>query len=401
MTSPRFTDTQLSDLKAQHPCDHVAGQWVALRRHGTKMIGPCPLHSKDPQARDSTSFECSAEGWVCATCADGGDVIKLVALHEFGSADKFLEAVEWLGGVRDVDPEVARKRNAELAAKRDKADRASEAFREREREKMYEIWRYGIDIAGTAAEAYLKLRGISELPPGIRLRCIDDMPYYNGGKRDAEVIHRGPAMLAPIVGAARLDSPDKFSGLHVTYIDLDQPKGKAIIFASSDEGAKINMPSKKVRGSKAGGHIELTGSHEPARLIIGEGIEKTLAVWFAMMRAGRDLSTTAFWTSVDLGNLGGKAQETVPHPTLRSDKGRVQRVSGPFADLASPAIAIPETVCEVSILGDGSSDRFTTQCAIARAAARFAMRADGSTRVVRVAWSPDDVDFDDMLRVAA
>jgi len=41
----------LAELKLRNPCDQVAGQWVALREHGKKLIGPCPLHSPDPRAR--------------------------------------------------------------------------------------------------------------------------------------------------------------------------------------------------------------------------------------------------------------------------------------------------------------------------------------------------------------
>ena len=92
-------EAALEALKRRHPCHEVAARWVSLRKHGRKMIGPCPIHSPDRQARDSTAFECDADGWVCAVCADGGDVIKLVQLVEFGSAEgTFLAAVERLGG---------------------------------------------------------------------------------------------------------------------------------------------------------------------------------------------------------------------------------------------------------------------------------------------------------------
>jgi hypothetical protein len=76
--SPRrtITEVELAELKARNPCDQVAAKWVKLRQAGRKMMGPCPLHSPDPSARDSTSFECDGAGWVCAVCAEGGDVVK-------------------------------------------------------------------------------------------------------------------------------------------------------------------------------------------------------------------------------------------------------------------------------------------------------------------------------------
>ena len=83
MTDGRLSQAELDDLKSAQsdPSGRGAMGDSARRRKGF-MVGPCPLHSADPHARDSTSFECTADSWVCATCADGGDVIKLVALRE-------------------------------------------------------------------------------------------------------------------------------------------------------------------------------------------------------------------------------------------------------------------------------------------------------------------------------
>ena len=49
---------------------------------------------------------------------------------------------------------------------------------------------------------------------------------------------------------------------------------------------------------------------------------------------------------------------------------RPQRVAGPEPDLNQPGIAIPDSVRDLVLLGDGDSDRFLTQCFIARAAKR-------------------------------
>lgn len=375
----RFSEAQLSDIKSRNPCDEVAGKLVSLRRKGKGFIGPCPLHSADKAARDSTSFECDSEGWLCAVCCEGGDVLKLVQLvHHV----EFIGAVEILGGTREIDPAEAERRERENELKRQERERASQGFRERERKTCWEMWLRGVDLPGTTAEAYLKYRCL-DLPPAARLRCIEDMPYYADGTRGSEIVHRGPAMLAAIIG------PDgRFAGVHATYLDLETPSGKVSI---------PDMPSKKVRGTKTAGRIELSRCESPTRLIIGEGIETVLSVYTAMSRLDRDVSSTLFWSGIDLGNLGGRAHETLPHPSLKSAAGRVQRAPGPRPDLASPGIPIPDGVTDVLILGDGDSDPFLTRCALARAAARFAKEG----RSVRVAFAPDGQDFNDLLRVAA
>jgi hypothetical protein len=75
---------------------------------------------------------------------------------------------------------------------------------------------------------------------------------------------------------------------------------------------------------------------------------------------------------------------------------RVQRVPRPVRDLAT-GIPISDSVETIIILGDRTSDHLTTRCAIARAETRW--RKPG--RVIRVAWSPEGKDFDDVLREAA
>jgi putative DNA primase/helicase len=385
-----ISEAELAALKARHPCDAVAGQWVRLRKQGRKMIGPCPVCSANRQSGSATRFECDADGWVCAVCQDGGDVIKLVQLVQFnsGDADTFLAAVDWLGGARGPeDPAAA----AERERRRREIEAKSAEFREQERGKVFEIWKRGTAIAGTPVEAYLcKRLGIDAadctIPDrdALRLRALEAMPYYATGARDAEMLARASAMLAPIVRGG------KFCGLHVTYLDLAEPKGKLFLRGPDGEA----LPAKKVRGSKAGGHIEIVGRTLPGRLIIGEGIEKTLAVFAALCACERADVATAFWTSVDLGNLGGKAAAAVAHPTLKNAAGRAQRVPGPDPDLSAPGIEIPDSVTEIIILGDASSDPFTTQCAIARAAARWARPG----RLIEVAWSSQDEDFDDALR---
>lgn len=376
----QFSDAALADLKSRHPCHEIAARWVKLRRKGKGWVGPCPLCSRDRDKKSATKFEIKAdERWMCAGCGEGGDVIELVRKVE---GKTFAEAVESLGGAFEPDPIEAAKRKAAADQKRTEQEKASAQFRERERETLYEMWKRARPAAGTSADQYLRLRGLAGAPME-KLRCIEGMPYYASGKRDAEVVHRGPAMLAAFTKGG------KFAGLHITWLDLKADNGKVALTVEGEA-----LPAKKMRGSKAGAAIELVASpfNVTDTLIIGEGIETTLSVWCALEAAGRTLSGIAFWAAGDLGNLGGRAAETMTHPTPVT--GRARRVPGPTPDLSSPSIAIPESVTEVIILGDADSDPFTTRCALARACARFAKAG----RTVRVAFPPQGSDFNDIWR---
>ncbi|MCS0503611.1 DUF7146 domain-containing protein [Ancylobacter mangrovi] len=219
-----ITASALDDLRARNPVPDIAGRWVSLRRgsRAGRFIGPCPLHSKDPHAKDSTSFECWADGWVCATCQDGGDVIRLVELYE---RLDFRAAVQWLGGAQEVDPAEEARRAREQAEAKARAARDDNAFRERERADLWSRWSEAKPWPGTPVDDYLRLRRLVA-PPGALLRAHPALPYVVAAP-DAQSrpgwrrLHSGPAMLAAILG------PDgRFAGLHISWIDLAQPKGK-------------------------------------------------------------------------------------------------------------------------------------------------------------------------------
>jgi hypothetical protein len=379
-----ISQNALNQLKAAHPVDVIAGEWVHLRRQGRKLAGPCPICSRDGQAKDDKRFVVfeDRESWGCAACGGGGDVIALVRGRE---GLDFLAAIEWLGGAREVDPETAKQREREREQRRLEHERRENTFRERERRVCWGIWSEAVPIAGSTAEAYLRLRGLTRLPERAQLRCIEDMPYYLTGDDRAEIIHRGPAMAAAIVGPTGL-----FAGIHLTYIDLATPKGKVEL---RHPATGEPLDAKKSRGSKAGGHVVLTAPAFPEELVTGEGIETTAAVWLALTESGRDLSRTAFWPALDLGNLAGAAAESVPHPILKDEGGRPRRFPGPVPDLARPALAIPDSVKRLVLLGDGDSEPFMTRCALARAGVRYAREG----RSVRVAWAPDGNDFGDLV----
>lgn len=410
-------DQALDALKERNPVFAVAGADVRLRKGGKfGMRGPCPLCSKKLQSKTDGRFECDADKWVCGNCQDGGDVIKLVMKRDGVS---FREAIDRLGGADDgppPPPTPAMARRAGLRAYSERApmgevpapynatdalrvawcagwsegrksDLYAAKMRERERRRLYDFWCAGEMWRGTPVEHYLvEVRGVS-LPDNARLRFHPDMPMFaDGREHEPLVVHRGPAMLAAFQDRERV-----FRGLHITWLDPRGPKGKANVH-HPDTGEVL--PSKKMRGTKAGCYLDLGGQGEPRRLFAGEGIETVGAVHEALRRGGRDLYGTAFRAAGDLGNLAGKAELLLTHPTLKTDKGRARRVPGPDPDLNSPAMPVPDSVVELVLLGDGDSDPFLTRNALERASRRNAR----DERIIRARFAPAGLDYDDMMQ---
>jgi Family of unknown function (DUF5906)/CHC2 zinc finger len=401
----KISDAAITELKLRHPCCDVAAQWVKLRKKGKKFIGPCPLHSRDPKAKDSTSFECEADRWVCAVCHNGGDVIKLVALyHGLDPRADFLAVVDLLGGVTEPSPERAAELDKERKLRAEQREKEAGEYREKERRRAFEIWHAAQAWPGTPVEQYLReARGLAVQPPLAprALRYAPVVAYFDGeetngsGRKAPRVIHRGPAMLAPIVDAAGV-----FRGVHVTWLDLAHPKGKALI---RDPETGEPLKSKKSYGSVAGNYIPLIEApalapDAPADLTgnAGEGIETVLSVWAALTLAGRDLSRAWFRSTISLGNLSGRSAESVRHPTEKDAGGkRALRVPGPLPDLDAKAFPVPVGTARVVLLGDGDSDPFRTRCALHCGSKR--LEAAGVAALV--AMAPAGEDFNDRARV--
>lgn len=389
----RIAQSELDRIRAERQIADLAGVPLRSSRMGRGLVGPCPMCGGSDRGQ-RFEIRLDTNTFVCAVCQSGGDVISFVMLRD---GCDFRTAVDRLGGVAEaVDPEVERQRAEQRRAQ--ELERAQIAARrsENERLRLYQEWQRAAPPNTAAVAGYLARRGLWQLASN-RLRAVEDMPYFHGreprpGRPDkdrARVIHRGPAMLAPIIG------PDgAFSGLHITWIDLGQPKGKAAIL---DPDTGEVLPAKKVRGVMAGGRIELIRCPSPRALVIGEGIETVLSVWTALAAVGRDLTGWAFWTSVALGNLGGPHAGTTPHPTAKRRDGSPLRIPGPVPDMGARAIPIPYSVAYLLLLGDGDSDRFLTETTLQRAARRYAR----SGRDIRRAFAPNGKDFNNLIMEAA
>lgn len=396
-------------------CDHPAfAAWIEeargvgvvdeLTRRGFRVLhehnGPCP----NPGCGGTDRFAVNLRKniWICRASGVGGDAIALCR-HLDGTS--FLAAVETLTGRpppgRDAAETLGERRERELrlaaaqeAAHTREAERAvaADRYREAERRRAHDLWRKTRPIGGTPVAAYLARRGL-EAFAALRIGYLADAPLWDKPAPHGAIVHRGPAMVAPIIGPG-----GRFAGVHMTWIDLAQPGGKAVV-VDADTGELL--PAKKIRGSKRGGRIELGSDPMPERLYLGEGIETVLSVRQALARARPGaLAGALFWSSVDLGNMAGRAAATVPHPTERivdsRGRARPRPVPGPEPDRTDQAIPIPDGVRELVILGDGDSEPVRTRFALERAAARFARIRPDLT--IRIAMAPAGRDFNDLLR---
>ncbi|WP_185982997.1 DUF7146 domain-containing protein [Aureimonas mangrovi] len=381
-----------------------------LRRASHEYVGPCPRCG----GKDRFQLNPSKNVFLCRQGGAGGDGIALV---EYLTGESFLDACETLLGrdrpgpaksAEELRDSAARRREAEArnaAARAESEERAarqadeSAHYRRRELERCLDIWAEGRPFPGSQAERYLALRGLdpSRIDPAF-LRCAADLPFWgrDAGGRNAQ-LHRGPAMLALFV---RPDGGSaKIIGIHQTWIDLDVPgKGRPTI--TDPQNAGETLPSKKMRGSKAGGLIPLVGRLSSARrMVAGEGIETVLGFG---QREGFP-EGTFYCAAGDLGNLCGKATKDsrIRHPQkVNIGKGGRRLpvfVPGEAPDLDSVAMPVPDHVDELVLLGDGDSDAVMTRAAMKRGARRHAR--DG--RTVRVEMAPAGMDFAEMAQGVA
>lgn len=390
---------------------------------GRDQAGPCP----DCGGDDRFSVHYGKRKFNCRGCgAKGADALALALV---GGHIGFVAACEELSGeprparvaaetAEEKAAREARRREADRRRAEDEQRRAAEQekYRERERAACRRIWDGGRAPTAGGLGRYFAARGLI-VPASALLREAEDVAFYHGEETDdrgfkhPRAIHRGPAMLAQM-----LDNAGAFVGLHITYLKPDW-RGKAEI-VDPETGEILN--AKKMRGSKKGSHIvvrepsrgalreAVLNAHE-IRLFMAEGIETVASVAVALKATGRLRAGDTFWAAGDLGNLGGPSAGTIAHPTLKTPKGRAQRLPGPKPDFSAPGIAIPPEVTRLVLLGDGDSERVLTETTLERGrqrywADRIAERVTDPALpplMIGVAMAPEGSDFNDMLRRVA
>lgn len=112
-------DEKIEEVRAAADIVDVAGDYVQLKRSGSRFMGLCPFHSEDTP---SFSVDPEKNLYYCFGCQNGGDVFKFVQEIE---GVGFLEGVRMLAdryGIplpeEEADPEAANEREAILHALR-------------------------------------------------------------------------------------------------------------------------------------------------------------------------------------------------------------------------------------------------------------------------------------------
>lgn len=359
----------------------------ALKRAGGReWVGPCPIDGCGGD--DRFGINTQTDLFNCRTNHGGGDQIRLV---ELVLGLSFKDALTWLvgGGVNALSPEEEARRRRELAEQERKRKEGAEKYRQKAIQRGRAIWSKTTTAKGSPVADYLRLRGMPEhiaANPPVALRYYAELPYMvcvNQTRNEWAEWHKGPAMVAGIQNAK-----GEVIAAHRTWIDLDQPGGKAVICnpdtgepAITDRGHKL--PAKKVEGSKKGGAIRLSHPSDQhfTTLVMGEGIETTLSAM-----AADAVPDAAYWAGVDLGNMAGQMQP--------GGKGE-RRWSG-LPDMSDEdAFVPPPWIARLIYLQDGDSDPKKTRAQLMSGLLRAKLK--NPKLICQIAHAGTGLDLNDVL----
>ena len=91
-----FSNDFLITVKDRNPIEDVIGQYVALKRAGSNLVGLCPFHSE--KTPSFTVFPSTAS-YYCFGCGAGGDVITFVMQTENSDYKDAVESLARRAGV--------------------------------------------------------------------------------------------------------------------------------------------------------------------------------------------------------------------------------------------------------------------------------------------------------------
>lgn len=352
---------------------------VGLNRTGGELVGPCP----DCGGTDRFGVNLQRNVFNCRRCGAAGDQVALVR-HVLRL--DFRAALDWLCGPVEELTQAERDRRAQKS--RDHRERQARIAAQKRIEAMslaMDIWRRAQPAEGTPVRDYLARRGVpphlfAAMPDCLRYMAL--CPYtvpVSGQAGKWRTIHAGPAMIAAV------QSPDgRIAAVHRTWLDLDQPGGKAALTDPQGEIPADRLPVKKVLGSKKGGAIRLRSPRDATTLYMGEGIETTLSALIAEdppMRA-------AFWAGVDLGNMAGRRQ-----------RGTGLKYAG-LPDLDDgEAFVPPPQIRHLVYIQDGDSDPRLTRAQLEAGLRRAMALRPGLTGAIVHAGQGRDLN--DLLRGGA
>ena len=385
----------LEAIRAQLKLSELIGPDVAWDRRKTNAAqgdfwAPCPFHQEKTASfhvRDAAGY------FYCFGCQAGGDHFRYVMERDgvdFKSALKTLAGLVGLGPTAPENDGARRARDDRRAAERAAAEAESRASAERRLAMAVEIWRQASPDPGLL-EQYLAARGVRTdalrecyggvLPPTLRIHRA--LRHFSGGR----LLHTGPAMVGMVARDGR------FLGVHRTWVT---PEGRREI-----RGAKLDKQWLGLTGSMMGASIRF--SRPSRRMIVGEGIETVLAVYSRLAErgeAGPDLREP--WSAEAALSLGALAGGEDPLGRGPASAATGKLLPSALPDWDRPGWICPAEVEELVILGEGSkTDPDRARRHALRAVRRHTWRADGTTRVCRIAlpgeWG-DGLDFADAAR---
>ncbi|GIX12816.1 MAG: hypothetical protein KatS3mg118_3005 [Paracoccaceae bacterium] len=256
----------------------LGGRWF-----GSYGTAPCPVCQPERRRdQDALSISTGTDGRLLLKCHKSG-----CAFRDILAAAGFAP-----GAPSRPDPEAEARRKAELAAQRRRREGAA-----------WRIWQEARPARGTLAEAYLRGRHLA-LPERAPIRFHPSAPHPSGALF--------PAMVA------RIDGGEGFA-VHCTY--LSEPGRKAAA-----------TPAKATFGLPKGGAVRLIEPPEGGPLLIGEGIETTLAAvalygapaggWAALSAVGMQTLDLAHIPAgaaiVALGDGDGAGRAAMRHLAARA-----------------------------------------------------------------------------------
>lgn len=317
--------------------------------------GPCPFH-----AETTASFHVVEPGgtggfFKCFGCHKGGTVIDFVSEH---MGLDFVGAVRRLASDAGLENEISEERRQVLEKKREKSKQDSKDAAERQAANGHRV---ALDLWSRSERApamvakYLTARGVRLSSIGgvpATLRLAASLDHYAGGyDRNAAPDHKGPAMVAAI-------GRDKLAGAHRTWIT---PTGRALY----RDGKKVAKQWIGRTGDMMGRPCVL--SSPTSAVVVGEGIETTLAAFSALIADGR---------------IGWSAEAALSRGAI----------TGPAQDVAQLWTPRPG-VSEVLILGEGSRKN-PAEARELYHGARARLEALGLTVLLTVPYGRWDMDAD-------
>lgn len=251
-------------------------QWDMRRSHVGRgeFWACCPFHQERTPSFHVVERGGAGGFFKCFGCAAKGSVIDFVMARDGCDAGEAIRRLAEDGGI-EADPAGIAARRAAAAEARAKAEARDRSEGAQRREGALWMWRKA-KRRSALLEAYLRARGvdlaaIGGVPASLRLAPSINCWLEGQNKRKERPAHSGPAMLG-VIGRS-----GDFRGVHRTWITAE---GRARL----PDGAKVPKKMIGLTGGIHGQPVRLAPL--AATLIVGEGIETTLAAYAWARRRG-------------------------------------------------------------------------------------------------------------------